>query len=76
MKLAAGDKRRRLAFFTLQDELARRLIERASAGIGFAETERQTKAFVTSLWGRPPLLRSFSGDTGQTYNAAPGSRGR
>ena len=66
LKLAAGDRRRRLKFFTLQDELARRLIERASAGIGFAETERQTKAFVTSLWGRPPLLRSFSGDTGQT----------
>jgi nitric oxide reductase NorD protein len=66
LKLAAGDKRRRLAFFTLQDELARRLVERASAGVGFAEAERQTKAFVTSLWARPPLLRSFPGDTGQT----------
>ena len=65
LKVAAGDRRRRLAFFTLQDELARRLVERASAGVGFAETERQTKAFVTSLWGRPPLLRSFRGDTGQ-----------
>ncbi len=65
LKLAAGDRRRRLAFFTLQDELARRFVERASAGVGFAETERQTKAFVTSLWGRPPLLRSFPGDTGQ-----------
>src|SRR5258708_30023687 len=65
LKLAAGDKRRRLAFFTLQDELARRLVERAAAGVGFAETERQTKAFITSLWGLPPLLRSFPGDTGQ-----------
>src|SRR5207253_1474250 len=64
LKLAAGDRRRRLAFFTLQDELARRLVERASAGVGFAEAERQTKAFVTSLWGRPPLLRSFPADTG------------
>ena len=59
LKLAAGDKLKRLSFFTLQDELARRLVERAVAGIGFAETERQTKAFVTALWGRPPLLRSF-----------------
>jgi nitric oxide reductase NorD protein len=65
LKLAAGDRRKRLAFFTLQDELARRLVERAAAGVGFAETERQTKAFVTSLWGRPPLLRSFPGGTGQ-----------
>jgi nitric oxide reductase NorD protein len=66
LKLAAGDRRKRLAFFTLQDELGRRLVERASAGIGFAEAERQTKAFVTSLWSRPPLLRSFPGGTGQT----------
>ena len=75
LKLAAGDRRRRLKFFTLQDELARRLIERASAGIGFAETERQTKAFVTSLWGRAPLLRSFSGDTGQTVQRRAGIAG-
>ena len=75
LKLAAGDRRRRLKFFTLQDELARRLIERASAGIGFAETERQTKAFVTSLWGRLPLLRSFSGDTGQTVQRRAGIAG-
>jgi nitric oxide reductase NorD protein len=75
LKLAASDRRRRLKFFTLQDELARRLIERASAGIGFAETERQTKAFVTSLWGRLPLLRSFSGDTGQTVQRRAGIAG-
>ena len=61
LKLAANDKRKRLAFFTLQDELAKQLVQRATGGIGFAETERQTKAFVTSLWGRPPLLRGFAG---------------
>jgi nitric oxide reductase NorD protein len=65
LKLAAGDKRKRLSFFTLRDELARRLIERAVDGIGFAEAERQTKAFVTALWGRPPLLRSFAAGSGQ-----------
>src|SRR5712671_8226199 len=75
LKLAAGDKRRRLAFFTLQDELARRLVERAAAGVGFAETERQTKAFITSLWGLPPLLRSFPGDTGQAPQRRAGIAG-
>jgi nitric oxide reductase NorD protein len=75
LKLAAGDKRRRLKFFTLQDELARRLVERASAGVGFAETERQTKAFVTSLWGRPPLLRSFPADNGQAPQRRAGIAG-
>jgi nitric oxide reductase NorD protein len=75
LKLAGGDKRRRLAFFSLQDELARRLVERAAAGVGFAETERQTKAFVTALWGRPPLLRSFPGDTGQAPQRRVGIAG-
>jgi nitric oxide reductase NorD protein len=75
LKLAAGDKRRRLAFFTLQDELARRLVERAAAGVGFAETERHTKAFVTSLWGQPPLLRSFPGDNSQAPQRRAGIAG-
>jgi nitric oxide reductase NorD protein len=75
LKLAGGDRRKRLAFFTLQDELARRLVERAATGVGFAETERQTKAFVTSLWGRPPLLRSFRGDTGQAPQRRAGIAG-
>lgn len=65
LKAASGNKQRRLAFFALQDELARRLVERSSAGIGFAETERQTKVFVTSLWGKPPLLRTLTMDSGQ-----------
>jgi nitric oxide reductase NorD protein len=75
LKFAAGDKRKRLAFFTLQDELARRLVERAVAGIGFAETERQTKAFVTALWGRPPLLRSFPGGSSQAPQRRSGIAG-
>jgi Mg-chelatase subunit ChlD len=75
LKLAAGDRHRRIKFFTLRDELAKRLVERTLAGIGFAETERQTKAFVTSLWGRPPLLRSFSGDTGQAPQRRAGIAG-
>jgi nitric oxide reductase NorD protein len=75
LKFAAGDKRKRLAFFTLQDELARRLVDRAVAGIGFAETERQTKTFVTALWGRPPLLRSFPAGSSQAPQRRSGIAG-
>jgi nitric oxide reductase NorD protein len=75
LKLAAGDRRKRLAFFTLQDELARRLLERAASGIGFTETERQTKAFVTALWGRPPLLLSFPVGPGQAPQRRAGIAG-
>jgi Mg-chelatase subunit ChlD len=75
MKLAAGDRRKRLVFFTLQDEQARLLLQRAAGGVGFAEAERQTKAFVTSLWGRPPLLRSFPVDAGQAPQRRAGIAG-
>ncbi|HXQ05656.1 MAG TPA: VWA domain-containing protein [Bradyrhizobium sp.] len=75
LKLAADDRRKRLAFFSLQDELARRLVARATAGVGFAEAERRTKAFVTSLWGRPPLLRCFPGGTGQAPQRRAGIAG-
>jgi nitric oxide reductase NorD protein len=66
LKAAAGDKKRRLAFFTLQDELARRLVAHAAVSVGFAETEQTAKAFVTALWGRPPQLRSLPIETGQS----------
>ncbi|MCP9625565.1 VWA domain-containing protein [Rhodopseudomonas palustris] len=59
LKLAAGNKTVRLDYFTLQHELARRLISREFGGVDFAETERHLKTFVTALWGRAPLLRSL-----------------
>ncbi len=66
LKASSGNKQRRLAFFSLQDDLARRLVERATAGAGFAETERSTKAFVTALWGRVPQLRPLPMESGQS----------
>lgn len=59
LKLAAGNKSVRLDYFTLQHELARRLISREFGGVDFAETERHLKTFVTALWGRVPLLRGL-----------------
>src|SRR5258708_5920040 len=60
-----GNKSRRIAFFSLQDELARRMIVRDLGSVSFLETEAELKAFVTALWGRVPLLRSFPADTAQ-----------
>ena len=56
-KHGAGDRRKRAAFFTLDDDVARRLLHRKSSQIGFADVERATKAFATALWGRQALLR-------------------
>lgn len=66
LKFASGNKVRRLAFFTLQDDLARRMIARDLGSISFAETEVELKAFVTALWGRSLLLRSFAADNSHT----------
>jgi nitric oxide reductase NorD protein len=65
LRAAAGNKARRIAFFSLQDELARRMIARDLGGVGFLELEAELKAFVTALWGRVPLLRSFPSDKAQ-----------
>jgi nitric oxide reductase NorD protein len=75
LKASSGNKPRRLAYFTLRDELARRLLDRASVGIGFAEMEREIKAFATSLWGKPPLLRSFAMDRDHTLQRRAGIAG-
>jgi nitric oxide reductase NorD protein len=66
LKFASGSKTRRLAFFTLQDELARSMIARDIGSVTFLEAEVELRAFVTALWGRKPLLRSFPVDNGQT----------
>lgn len=57
---ASGKRQRRIAFFSLQDEQARRLIARDPGTLTFSEAEVELKAFITALWGKPPLLRSLS----------------
>ena len=77
MKLAAGNGRKRLKFFTLQDELAQRLVERATAGIGFAETEQPDQGVRDLVVGTPAFAAQFSGGhRSDARNAAPESRGR
>ncbi|HUN98084.1 MAG TPA: VWA domain-containing protein [Bradyrhizobium sp.] len=62
LRLASGDRTRRLAFFSLRDEMARRLVSREFGTITFMDIESELKAFITALWGRPPLLRSLAPD--------------
>jgi len=65
LRAGSGDKVRRLAFFSLQDDLARRMITRDLGSVTLAEMEVELKAFVTALWGTAPLLRSFPADNRQ-----------
>ena len=66
LRAANGDRKRRIAFFSLQDELARRLISRNPEGISFPDVEAELKAFVTALWGEVPMLRSIPADASQS----------
>ncbi|NEW93810.1 VWA domain-containing protein [Rhodopseudomonas sp. BR0M22] len=71
LKLAGTDRRVRRNYFTLQHELAQRLISRDFGGVDFAETERHLKVFVTALWGRVPLFRALPcGDTAVARRSA------
>jgi hypothetical protein len=62
LRAAAGDRNRRLAFFSLQDDLARRMVARDPGGVSFSDVEAELKAFTTALWGELPLLRSMLGE--------------
>jgi uncharacterized protein YegL len=66
LRASAGNKARRLSFFSLQDELARRLVLRSASDVTFASVEAELKAFVTALWGHTPLLRPLSPDGAQS----------
>lgn len=63
LRSAAGDRNRRLAFFSLQDDLARRMIARDPDGVSFSNVEAGVKAFTAALWGERPLLRAMAGDS-------------
>jgi hypothetical protein len=62
LRAASGNKARRIAFFSLEDELARRLITNKIGTVTFLETEVGLKAFITALWGRSPMLRALASD--------------
>jgi len=65
LRAASGNKARRIAFFSLDDDLARRLITRDPGAVTFLETEVELKMFITALWGRPPALRALPVDSNQ-----------
>lgn len=55
----AGRRKDRLAaYFSLDDPLARRMIE-ASDGPGFATLEAELRPFLAALWRDPPQMRSL-----------------
>lgn len=76
LRAAAGDRRKQLAFFSLQDELARRMLARDPGAVTFSDVETDLKAFLTALFGQVPLLRSIqteaSGQTPQRRAAIAG----
>jgi nitric oxide reductase NorD protein len=62
LRVGSGNKARRLAFFSLESELARRLVTRDLRAVSFLEMEAELKAFITALWGHVPLLRALAND--------------
>ena len=59
LKFSSGNKAKLLSFFTLQDELAKRVIGQSADDVSFPQVEARVKAYMTSLWGRPGFLQSL-----------------
>jgi len=57
IRMAEGDKQRRLRFFRLEDPSAVRWLQRASGQTGFTDMESRLRPFLTALWGDSPPLR-------------------
>lgn len=57
----AADRRRRLAFFALEDASARRLLQTAAVPLGFRDCERGLRFFLTALFTTVPKLRPVRG---------------
>lgn len=57
IRMAEGDAKRRLRFFTLEDPAGRRWLQLASREIGFADMETRLKPFLIALWGDHPPMR-------------------
>ena len=66
LRAARDDRARRRAFFTLEDPLARQVLERDGGNLTFAKIERPLGLFATALWGRPPVLRGLPPPSGRT----------
>ena len=54
---------RRIAFFSLSDPTARRLLERRTTDLGLSDLEAELKAFLAALWGVTPNLRALPSAT-------------
>jgi len=57
IRMAEGDAKRRLRFFTLEDPAGRRWLQRTSGETGFADLEPRLRPFLTALWGDHPPMR-------------------
>ncbi|MYZ47237.1 hypothetical protein, partial [Propylenella binzhouense] len=61
LKAGGRDRVRRQAFFSLEEPLARQLLERDWDAVSFDDVESSLKAFATALWGQAPALRALEG---------------
>ncbi len=76
LRLAAGDPKRRLRFFTFADPEAERWLRREAGEVVFADMERRLKAYLIALWRlRAPIREPSSGASAQAWRRASFNHG-
>lgn len=61
LRKSADDRAGRRTFFALEDDIARRLVQRERSCLFFADVERKLNLYLTALWGRTQNLRALEG---------------
>ncbi|MEJ8570052.1 nitric oxide reductase activation protein NorD [Microbaculum marinum] len=59
LKIGGRERQRRIAYFTLEDPIARRILYSRRDGVTLADVERQLKAYLKALWNIGPPVRSL-----------------
>ncbi len=65
LRAAAGDRERRLAFFSFADPQAERALLRESGEVVYADLDRRLRAYLTALWGIRVVAREAGAVVGR-----------
>lgn len=75
VRIADGDPKKRLRFFSLEDPAGMHWLQRASGDPGFADFEARLRPFLISLWGDHPRIRETPPNAPEQARRRPGFDG-
>ena len=75
IRMAEGDGKKRLRFFTMEDPAGRRWLRRLGGETSFSDMESRLRPFLAALWGDHPPLRETPAGAPEQAHRRPGFDG-